>query len=64
MLISLLLAQVANASPPLSLTGLTVMVLSVGSVLCLLSFCLYTVMTLPPVEREEDEFHPPRSMSM
>ncbi|MGI9427625.1 MAG: hypothetical protein ACR2NM_03125 [Bythopirellula sp.] len=28
------------------------MLLSVGSVLCLFSFCLYRVLTLPPVEEE------------
>ena len=32
--------------------GLTVMLLSVGSVLALVSFCLYRVLTLPPVEEE------------
>lgn len=30
--------------------GLLVMVLSIGSVLTALTFCLYTVMTLPPVD--------------
>ena len=33
--------------------GLAVMVLSVGSVLALVSFCLYRVLSLPPVEVEE-----------
>ncbi len=33
--------------------GWMVMVLSVGSVLALVSFCLYRVLTLPPVEVEE-----------
>jgi hypothetical protein len=63
----LLLAQVAEATDapaPLSTAGLTVMVVSVGSVLCLISFCLFKVMTLPPVEDDEDEYHPPRSLSM
>ena len=32
--------------------GWTVMILSVGSVLALVSFCLYRVLTLPPVEEE------------
>ena len=35
--------------------GLTVMILSVGSVLTLISFCLYRVLTLPSVEEEERE---------
>ena len=32
--------------------GLLTMFLSVGSVLSLVSFCLYRVLTLPPVEEE------------
>lgn len=32
--------------------GWASMLLSVGSVLCLFSFCLYRVLTLPPVEEE------------
>ena len=32
--------------------GWTVMIVSVGSVLALVSFCLYRVLTLPPVEEE------------
>lgn len=32
--------------------GLATMILSVGSVLTLVSFCLYRVLTLPPVEEE------------
>ena len=32
--------------------GLLTMILSVGSVLSLVSFCLYRVLTLPPVEEE------------
>ncbi len=32
--------------------GWTVMILSIGSVLTLVSFCLYRVLTLPPVEEE------------
>lgn len=32
--------------------GWTVMLLSVGTVLTLLSFCLFRVLTLPPVEEE------------
>ena len=32
--------------------GWTVMLLSVGSVLTLASYCLYRVLTLPPVEEE------------
>jgi hypothetical protein len=63
----LFLAQVAEAAEqaePLSTTGLTIMVVSVGSVLCLISFCLLKVMSLPPVENEEDDYDPPRSLSM
>ena len=62
----LLLAQagLAEAGQPLSSTGMAVMVVSVGGVICLLSFCLVKVLTLPPVEREEDEYHPPRPLSM
>ncbi|MCM2373321.1 hypothetical protein [Aporhodopirellula aestuarii] len=32
--------------------GLSVMVLSIGAVISMLSFCLYKVLTLPPVEEE------------
>ena len=32
--------------------GWIVMILSVGSVLSLVSYCLYRVLTLPPVEEE------------
>ncbi len=60
-----LLAQVEQPPPTtLNAAGLTVMCLSVGTVLTLLGFCLYRVFTLPPVENEEDEYHPPRSLSM
>ena len=37
----------------LTAAGWTVMVLSVGSVSSLVTFCLYRVMRLPPVEVEE-----------
>ena len=60
----LLLAQAAEVAKPLSSKGLAVMAISVGSVLCLITFCLFKVMTLPPVENEEDEYDPPRSLSM
>ena len=36
----------------MTLGGWTVMILSVGSVLTLVSFCMYRVLTLPPVEEE------------
>jgi hypothetical protein len=36
----------------INLQGLIVMLASVGSVLVLVSFCLYRVLTLPPVEEE------------
>jgi hypothetical protein len=65
MSISLLIGQVAaDVAEPLSSTGLTVMLCSVGSVLCLLSFCLFKVMTLPPVGDDEEDYDPPRSLSM
>jgi hypothetical protein len=34
-------------------SAMIVMGLSVGSVLCLVTFCLFKVLTLPPVEDEE-----------
>jgi len=34
-------------------SALIVMVCSVGSVLCLISFCLFKVLTLPPVEDDD-----------
>ena len=34
--------------------GWMVMIASVGSVICLLTFCLYKVFTLPPVGEEDD----------
>lgn len=37
---------------PLSAAGWTVMILSVGAVLCLVGFCVFRVLTLPPVEEE------------
>ena len=66
MINSLLLAQanLAEAVQPLTSTGMAVMVVSVGGVICLLSFCLVKVLTLPPVERDEDDYHPPRPLSM
>ena len=39
--------------------GFVVMSLSVGSVLALVSFCLYRVLTLPPVEVDEHLKGPP-----
>ena len=39
--------------------GWTVMILSVGSVLTLVCYCLYRVLTLPPVEVEESLRAPP-----
>lgn len=56
--------EVAAVAEPLTTAGMTVMGCSVGSVLLLITFCLYRVMTLPPVENEEDEYNPPRSLSM
>ena len=37
----------------LNAAGWTVMLLSVGSILSLVSYCLYRVLSLPPVEVEE-----------
>ena len=48
-----LLAEVAPAAAGLNTAGLTVMVVSIGAVLSLISFCLYKVFSLPPVEVEE-----------
>lgn len=39
----------------LNSSGLTVMLLSVGSVVLLLGFCLYKVLTLPPVPDDDPE---------
>ena len=62
----IIFGQAADVAEPagLSSSGLAVMVVSVGAVLSLISFCLFKVMTLPPVEDEEDEYDPPRSLSM
>ena len=43
----------AQATGGLSTAGLVVMVVSIGAVLSLASFCLYKVFSLPPVEVEE-----------
>jgi hypothetical protein len=43
----------ATIPEPLNAAGWLVMTVSVGSVLALLSFCMYRVLTLPPVEIEE-----------
>ena len=37
----------------LTLAGLIIMVMSVGSVLTLVTYCLYRVLTLPSMEVEE-----------
>jgi hypothetical protein len=53
-LIAALVADAENLTPnALNAAGWTVMIISVGSVLALVSFCLYRVFTLPPVEVEE-----------
>ncbi|MBN2562005.1 MAG: hypothetical protein JXQ75_13855 [Phycisphaerae bacterium] len=39
--------------------GWTVMILSVGAVVTLVTYCLYRVLTLPPVEIEEHLKAPP-----
>ena len=43
----------AQAPSGLSNAGLVVMVVSISAVLSLVSFCLYKVFSLPPVEVEE-----------
>ena len=43
----------AQVTAGLSTAGLVVMVVSIGAVLTLVSFCLYKVFSLPPVEVEE-----------
>ena len=43
----------AQAPAGLSTAGLVVMVVSISAVLSLVSFCLYKVFSLPPVEVEE-----------
>jgi len=43
----------AQATAGLNTAGLTVMIVSIGAVLTLVSFCLYKVFSLPPVEVEE-----------
>ncbi len=50
----LLLGQVADVAETATLSagGLAVMCVSVGGVLCLITFCLYRVLTLPPVDRD------------
>ena len=53
MLASIVLAEAGDvAHEPLNQYGWIVMMLSVGSVLALVSFCMYRVLTLPPVEEE------------
>lgn len=39
----------------LTVAGWTVMILSVGSVFSLVTFCLHRVMSLPPVDTEPDK---------
>ena len=39
--------------------GWTVMILSVGAVLCLVTFCLRRVLTLPPIDVDEHFKGPP-----
>jgi len=49
-----LLAQAATPTEPLRLTsaGWIVMISSIGAVLLLVVYCMYRVLTLPPVEEE------------
>ncbi len=39
----------------MTVAGWTVMILSVGSVFMLMSYCLFRVLSLPPVESEDAE---------
>ncbi len=63
---NILLAQVAETAVAADLNsgGKAVMAVSIGGVLCLLSFCLFRVLTLPPVENDDDAYDPPRPLSM
>lgn len=45
-------ADAQPTSHALNAYGWPVMILSVGSVLTLVSYCLYRVLTLPPIEEE------------
>ena len=44
---------VAEGGKKMTTGGLIVMLFSVGSVLTLVTFCLFRVLSLPPVEMEE-----------
>ncbi|MEM8680813.1 MAG: hypothetical protein AAGF97_15800 [Planctomycetota bacterium] len=50
----MIFAQVAEPEG-LTTAGAAVMVCSIGAVLSLVSFCLYRVMTLPPVDRDDED---------
>lgn len=52
LLAGMLLLAADMEDPRLNTWGWTVMILSVGSVLTLVSFCMFKVLTLPPVEEE------------
>jgi len=49
----LLFAADAGNTSGLTIWGWTIMILSVGSVVALASFCTFKVLTLPPVEMED-----------
>lgn len=55
-----LFAQEAAKAFALNPAGMTMMVVSITSVLILTFFCLYRVMTLPPVEI--DDMHAPQNI--
>ncbi|REJ67776.1 MAG: hypothetical protein DWQ31_10335 [Planctomycetota bacterium] len=49
----MLSSTILAAAEPLSGAGWSIMLVSIGSVLTLVSFCLYKVLSLPPVDVEE-----------
>lgn len=54
------LAQEAAQAFALKPAGITMMVVSITAVLCLVTFCLYKVLNLPPVEI--DDMHAPQTI--
>ena len=49
----LMAAEAAPTSYDLNGNGLALMVVSIGTVLSLVSYCLYRVLTLPPVDVQD-----------
>ena len=48
--LAVMLQPAADPVEPLSSLGATIMGLSIGTVVLVLSYCLYKVLTLPPAE--------------